>query len=366
MDNNIVPQNILYIGPYNEQSHRGRYSLSNIEALIAIGHKLKIVPILNVGETSQPTPENLQPFEVNSLENYDVCIQHCDPLQYSFHSGFKKNIAIYTPVGLPEDPILNSRLQIPDNIVVNSRMIKDALKNILSNDIMDNVRYCPMYVDLEKLKNTNTEKLDWTDESRYYFYTELNFNEEYDGEKLVYVYVTTFMNKHCGLIIKTYGLDDKHKIEQVKNTIDNIAFNANVPPKPENMPRVLTGQYSYEDTIKVYRSIDCFVDCSRTYEYNNNMFIAASLNKGLLCNINLPSFDFFEKTYGVKSNKCNINISSHNDILSCSMYADYYSMDCKDLREKMMAAYLNRHSSFKSDESELQQYDISNINNILC
>ena len=362
-----MEHNILYIGPYNEESHRGRYSLSNIRALIKAGHSLKIVPIYYIDEQFKETPEDLKEFE-NSSNNIDcdICIQHCDPLQYSFHSGFRKNIGIYTPVGLPDDPIINSRLKMLDNIIVNSLDLKEGLKNIVPKNISDNIRYCPKYIDIAKIKNAHKEKLDWTDPSRYYFYAELTFDDQYDWEKLLYVYITTFMNKRSGLIIKTYGLDNKNKIDYVKNTIESIAIGANIKPDPESMPKVLTGIYSEEDTIKVYNSINCFIDCIRTYDYNDNIFMAAALGKDLICNNKLPSSNFFDSTYRVGANRCNLNIKTHHDIISCTMYSTYYSMDTNSLRDNMLMSYINRSSDLDLHTNELDQYDISHINDILC
>lgn len=363
MDNR---QNILYIGPYNEESNRGKSALANIKGLLKYGHNLKIVPVYYPQERFKDTPKDLLGLEINDLDYYDICIQHCDALEYAFNDAFKKNIGIFNSANISHDPILNSRFRLLDNIIVNSRSTYNNLKNVLSKPIFDNIKYCPKYVDINHIQNYKKEKLNWTEDNRYYFYTELEFTEEYDWQNIIYTYVTTFMKKNCGLIIKTYGIDNKDKAEKIRDKIHAMTISANIKPTKGNMPRVLNGIFEEETVMKVYNSIDCFIDCNRSNDYNHNIFLAAALGKSLICNNKLAASEFFSSSYLAKGMPCNINHNFNNDIIASSMYQNYYSMECNSLRETMLDVYINRHNPKTIDQKELDQYDISHINDILC
>ena len=359
-------KNILYIGPYNEESNRGRVSLINVKALNKIGHRLKAVPIYYPGEKNKETPQDLLPLENNNLEHYDICIQHCDPMQYSFNNNIDKNIGIYTPNSVTSEPIINTRMALLDNIIVYSKKIYTQLPRILSQHILNKLRYCPKYIDLDYIINYKKELLDWTDSQRYYFYSELEFTEEYDWEKLIYVYLTSFMNKNAGLIIKTKNIADEEQASYITNKINNIAMYANIKPNKDNMPKILNGVFDEDTQMRIYNSIHCFIDCGRNYDYNNNILVAAALQKRIICNSQLSTSDFFPEMYKVNAIACTVNYSFNNDLLSSSMYEQHYSMECNSLKETMNLAYDNRYLKEKISYEQLKPYDISNINNLLC
>ena len=363
MDNN---KKILYIGPYNEESNRGRMSLANIKGLHKIGHKLKIVPIYYPGEIFKETDPDLIRLENNNLEKYDICIQHCDPMHYAFNNNIQKNIGIYTPNNITSENIINTRFCLLDNIVVNSNTVYDKLSRIISRDLFKNTKYCPKYIDLEHIINYPKEYVDWTEDTKYYFYSELEFTDKYDWEKLIYVYLTYFIKKNCGLIIKTTTIADEIEASEITKKINNIAIYANINLNKDDMPIILNGIFDEDTIMKLYNSIDCFIDAGRTYDYNNNVLLAAALNKDIICNEQLPTSEFLSNTYHVAAHPCNINYSFNNDLLSSSMYEIHYSMDCQSLRENMNVSYTNRYLIPINKYEELKTYDMSNINELLC
>jgi len=356
MDNN---RTILYIGPYNEESNRGRSSLANIRALYKKKHLLKIVPMYYPGHYWNETPEDLLALENNIFEKYDICIQDCDPMQYCMNVQIKKHIGIYSAIDNIDEPIINTKLSLLDKIVVNSQTRYNSLKHILSGNLMQSVRYCPSYVDLQHILDYKKEKLDWANENpgRYYFYSEIYFNDQYDWEKLIYVYMSSLMSRNCGLIIKTSGLETKEDTDQINQRINEIAYSVNIGAKKENMPHILSGIYDEDSTMKLYNSVDCFIDCCRTNDYNNNIFLAAALGKDLICNSMLAASEFFDQTYKVSANLCNI---------PSFMYSNNYSMNDKSLREAMLSSYYNRYNPKQITTQQLEQYDISNIDHLLC
>jgi hypothetical protein len=363
MDSN---KNILYIGPYNEESNRGRASLNNIKALHKVGHKLKIVPIYYPGEKFKETEAGIINLENTNLDNYDICIQHCDPMHYAFNRNIKKNIGLYTPNNITSEPIINSRLSLLHNVVVNSQIVYDKLSRIVSRDLLSTMKYCPKYIDLQYILDYPKEQLDWIDTKKYYFYTELEFTQGYDWEKIIYVYLTYFIKKNCGLIIKTQNISDEAEANDITKKINDIAMYTNINLQKDDMPKILNGIFDEQTNMQIYNSIDCFIDCGKTYDYNNNVLIAAALGKDLICNSKSPAANLFSDIHTVNGQPCNIHYDFNNDLLSSSMYETHYSMDCESLRDTMNFVYVNQYSSTKIDRKELQQYDMSNINELLC
>ncbi len=360
-------KNILYIGPYNEESTRGRYSLNNIRALIKAGYNLKTVPISYYGTRFKPTPEDLLVTEQSDYDYYDINIQHCDIMQFCYDGRYGKNIGIYTPVDKPEDPIINTRLALLDNIVVNSKKTKNALRQVLVTEVNNKVHYSPKYIDFENVDTTEKIRLDWIDKNRYYFYAEVEFTQSYDWEKIVFVYATHFANKNCGLVLKTYDIKNEEQLIAVEERIESICIEANVQPSPETKPQILTGIYNNDQAVKVLNSMDCIIDACKTYDYNDNIILAASLGKSIIANRNLPASTFLKTIIPVESHKCNMNINMYNDIIS-SGYSEYRTMDNSSLRDAMSHAHITEQYQKEDihDQDEIQQYDISNIDKLLC
>jgi len=363
MDNK---KNILYIGPYNEESNRGKIALTNIKGLQKIGHNLKIVPIYDNQEKYRNTLEDLSTLETNRLESYDVCIQHCDVMQYAFNGCVGKNIGIYNCKNIPSEPIINTRLALLDFIVVNSQTVYNGLRRVLSKNLSKNMVFCPTYIDLEYIKNYSKDKMEWANDTKYYFYTELEFDDNYDWEKIIYVYMTTFKHKNCELIIKTANIADGDEASIISEKINLIAASANLTLNDQNRPKILNGTFDENIMMQIYNTINCFIDCGKTHEYNTNIFIAAALQKDIICNAKLASGEFFPEAYQVDADPCNIKNKRYNDIMSSSMYDTSYSMKCESLREAMITIYHNQYTVKKIDEETLKLYDISNINNLLC
>ena len=359
-------KNILYIGPYNEESNRGRIALANINGLIKAGHNLKIIPIYSDGKKNKETPSSLIAVEKANIENYDICIQHCEPMQYAFSNRIEKNIGIFGCKNISPETIIHTRLALLDSFVVHSKKVYNGLSRNLARHISNNMIYCPTYIDLEYVSNYKKDKLDWSDSQKYYFYTELEFTDEYDWEKIIYVYFTTFKHQKTELIIKTTQIKDEIQADEINKLINKIALSAHVVPNKDNVPKVLNGIFDEETTMALYNTIDCFIDCGRTQEYNSNLFLAAALKKDLICNSKLAASDFFSNTYQVDGYPCNINFTDHSNICHSSIYETYYTMESNSLKQQLRSAYINRYNKKIVDDTELGRYDISNVNKLLC
>lgn len=356
-------KNILYIGPYKEESNRGYYSYTNIKALEKSGHNLKIVPRFSYRYINNKISDDIVHLEHNNFDHYDICIQHCDSLQYAYNSKFSQNIGIYDLANLDPNPIINGNFFLLDKIIVTSLNKLNILQEVLSPALCNKIHYLPQLIDEDLVSSTETDDLPWMDKNRFYFYAELDFSEQYDWEKLIYVYLTTFMNKNTGLIIKTNRLDTEKKIQLIKQQIYDMASDANIKPVPKAMPQVLTGASTQKEIHSLYSSVNCLIDINKANEQSYSSVYFAALSKPIICNKYLTTSSYFKNALKTEAMVCNSSMIYYDDICNSSMYAYYYTIDSDSLRNMMLEAYQNRHKIKYTEE--IQQHLMSNINNIL-
>lgn len=363
---NKTQHKILYIGPYLEESLRGSYARNIIKGLNKAGHELELVPIFSKAtqtvDSKESLDKNIINLESNLLENYDICIQHCDPNNYVYSNKFKQNIGIYTPLTHDIDPIIYSKLELLDKIIVNSRMIFNALSSLL---LKTQIEYCPSFIDEDILFSDKLEKLKWIEKNKYYFYTELEFDEMHDWEKLIYVYFTSF-NKDTSLIIKTKDLEiDETKVETIHKQINLLAIDANIEPSSERIPKIMSGRYQDMGYANLINSIDCYIDVQCHIEPNDHAFLAGQMGKAVIAH-KYSELQNLERVYSVNSYPVNKYQNHYDSLLLSSMYNYYYSLDSNSLREQMTLAYRDRLGSSKRKINKDSTFNIENINGAIC
>ena len=363
-------KNILYIGPYTEYTDRGNAATNNILALKALGHNVHCIPIYTIDNHNHRTEKDLdeiiQKCTIQKLDNYDICIQHCDALNYVYDSRFKMNIGIYSFDSIKSDPIIETRFNLLDRIVVNTIDKLHNLSGFISDECIKKIKYCPEYIDVNKMSEYSENKFDWVEPNQYYFYSEIEFTDLYDWEKLLYVYITSLMNSQSKLIIRTKNLDDD-QMEILTDVVRRIAVAANISPANKSLPKVLNGTFTTEQEIKLINSINCIVDVSKGNNFNYSFLKAAAFNKKIIANTNTSSAHILPNISLVESYPCNININYHNDQTNSTMYNYYYSIDTNSLRENMLNAFYNRfdHQNLY-DDVLINNYDIKHANNLIC
>lgn len=364
--NKPIKKKILYIGPYLEDSLRGTYARNIIKGLHKNDHQIELVPIFNKVDHSldqYSSPEIIKTLETNSLDDYDVCIQHCEPNQYVRSNKFKQNIGIYTPSTYDIDPVVYSKLELLDTIIVNSKTISNTLKNI--SFLNTKIKYCPTFIDEDILYSKDMQKLEWIDTKKYYFYTELEFDEMHDWEKLIYVYFTSF-NKDVSLIIKTKDLEsDEMKVQTIHQQITLFAIDANIQPDADRMPKIMSGTYKDIGYANLINSIDCYIDIQKHTEPNIHAFLANAMGKAVIAN-RYSELQNLEKIYTVDALPVNLYKNHYDSIAGSSMYHYYYSLDANSLRNQMLSAYRDRIHSKQELKSDHKPFNIENVNEALC
>ena len=359
----MSPKNILYIGPYREDSNRGYYSYYNIKGLIKGGHNIKTIPRFSNRCINNIISDDIVHLENNNFDHYDICIQHSDSLQYSYNKSFKLNIGIYDFANFDPNPIINSSFYLLDKIIVSSKNKFKILQDTLSPYNYNKLVYLPQLADFEEIDNQETNTLEWI-ENRFYFYCELDFSEQYDWEKLIYVYLTTFMNKNAGLVIKTKNLNDPKKIDLIKKQIYDIAKEANIKPIPQAMPLVLNNVFDKQELATIYKNTHCLIDINKANEQCYSSVHFAYFNKPIICNRHLTTASYFKNAIKTESMLCNSSMAYYEDISNGTLYNYYHSINPESLREAMFDIY-SRKNQRQNNYEEVEQHSITKINDLI-
>lgn len=357
-------KNVLYIGPYKEESNRGYYSYSNIKSIEKAGHNIKIIPRYCEKYLNNKL-EDIKHLEETVLDNYDICIQHCINGEFVRHSAFDQNIGICDMSGFEPDPILNHGIFLLDKIIVDCKVKLKILQNTIPSILFNKVRYQPHLLDLDDITNSSmTDSYEWIDKDRFYFYSELNFTSQYDWEKLIYVYLNSFMNSNTGLILKTNNLPED-KAQLLIEDMKNIAIDSRIKLNKNNFPQIINSVLSKEDSMKLYNSVDCIIDTNKTNESSYTVLKLAAMGKDVICNTKLTTASYLNSSLRVDAMLCNSQTAYYNDITNNSIYNYYYSMDTNSLRNKMLLSYNSRHNKNSSTQQEMTDYNMTNDNTII-
>jgi len=310
--------------------------------------------------------EIIKECTIKKLDRYDICIQHCDALGYVYDSRFEMNIGMYSFNCVKSDPIIETRFNLLDRIIVNTLDKLQNLSGLVSNKCFKKIKYCPEYIDLKKISEYSKDKFDWVESNQYYFYSEVEFTDLYDWEKLLYVYITSLMNSQTKLIIRTQALDED-QVEILTDIVRKIAVAANISPANKSLPKILNGTFSIDKEIKLINSIDCIVDVSKGNNFNHSFLTAASMNKRIIANTNTSSAHILPNISLVDSYPCNTNVKYHDDEANSTMYNYYYSIDSNSLRENMFNAFYSRFENQDLyGDVLINNYDIKHASDLIC
>lgn len=360
---------ILYIGPYREFGGSGNSARNYIHALYMAGHDVCISPIYVTGDIY---PENeisseILPLENNHLKNYDIIIQHCHPCEYVYTKGVAKTIGIFEFNSYKLCPTLSSRLKLVDTLVVNSLNNQKIVKNLLPEH---DIKYVPQLID-KNIVNQHFERYQWNSGSNrpYSFYLIGDFIHRKNFIKAINGYVTTFSrNDNVQLIIKTkphYSHNNENILhKEIEYELGRV-FDANKITK-ENAPdiKIMLGKFDYKQILTLHYNGDCYIDVSMGENFGFSTLEAALFNKNIIVNNRLSSYNIPSSKYGVSAKPINTYDPYDKNFISNRTNNLWFDIDFEDYIKSLKIAYTNRYDSVCTNE--LNEYDYSNIDQLLC
>lgn len=118
---------VLYVGPYRQNDEWGYTSKAFAQLLSNQEINLVTRPIWFNNEIMAVDVEAIEPYEFNTLDNYDVLIQHGLPSALNYNGDFKRNIAITSVDCIVANTDWVTHLNLFDEIVVFSEYEKQLL-----------------------------------------------------------------------------------------------------------------------------------------------------------------------------------------------------------------------------------------------
>ena len=370
---------ILYIAPYREMSGSGNSARNYIEALHKQGHDVCVAPIymsaMNYPE--EHINKEILALEGNHLENYDIVIQHCHPLNYSYDYRFSMNIGIFQFNSQNIHPGFLPFLNLMDRIIVNSKLNASIVKKI-GLDTENKLRVVPQVIDAE-IDNSDLISYPWRDikNSPYIFYTVGDLSMRKNIFKIISAFIKQFRSMdNVELVIKISSGEDKEKsnIEQeIRERVSKIYSELKINSLFAKSPRIIIGDIDSKTLRSIHANSDCYIDASLGSNFGYSVLQAALFGNDIIVNKNISSAEIVETPYLLNSYLVNIQDSSSYKFIDNRTEDYWMDVEYSDLCEKISLAYLNRYDNRDMDvdllikqSNLLEAYSFKNSDKILC
>lgn len=309
--------NVLYIGPYRDQSTQGIASLNHIRSL-KNKCTLTIRPIFLTSNRIDKIDSDLELLETKPISDkpYDICIQYA-PIDYlvSFRMVSKKNYSIpIIPYSYRSDLKLRYAriLDYFDYILCDSQYDIDIIKNIQNNK-----KKLKLYNYTESLSSSNTPDDLLSYNKQHKFYTFINEQSIRFFNKILIAFF--IMQKKAPSSVLFVILENNNYSKIIKNNIDLIVNKMNIKYS-NNYIKLLSSINQEANILGIHNVSNC---CIYLRDYTNTSLpisIAKLYNNTVITNENIVTVQDidFEST-------------NQNDDVSIIKYAPTIS----DLSEKM-------------------------------
>lgn len=342
-----MAKKILYIGPYREFSGAGVAARNYIQALFEAGHDVCIAPIYYIGDVypEQEISSDILSLENNYLFKYDIVIQHCHPFDYVYSSQFEKNIGIYQFNSGNVNPALVSRLDLMDEIIVNSEFNKRALNQICRTSVSDKIKVVPELIDINLVDQKYIE-YPWkkNQKNSVVFYTIGDFIERKNLNKIIKAFVYTFNDyDNAELVIKTKPHHSHHELDiinkELEYSIDKIYRSLRIDKKSTKQPKIMVGPFEYQYLLALHKNANIYVDASMAENFGYSVLEAALFGNYLIVNENSSAFEISENAFATPSRAVQTEDSYTANVIENTIDNYWYDIHFEELCENMQKAY---------------------------
>ena len=350
--------NILYVGPYRQQSNTGLASQSYIKSLLSNpDNNITTRPIFLQGTLGEIDPQILS-CEQSLYESYDVSIQHNSPQAIFYDGRFKKNIAI---LFLETNDISHSEsifnINKMDEVWVSSDQEKKCL---LKSGIHKPISVISQALDTEFIKTNIDHKLHLHHlvDATFKFYCIGDYIDRKNITDLIIAFNLAFdISDAVSLIIKTGmpGISPNDSNKRIEKEIETIKRKLNINKKYRK-EIIITEQLSYKDILGLHNNCDCFIMPSRGESFCRSAAEALILGKTPIVTDNTGMSGYIDSNNGslIKSHRVPVLLTDRASLGDTDMYtADeyWYQINIYDLIDNMKSAY----SMYKTDRKKWQQ-----------
>jgi glycosyltransferase involved in cell wall biosynthesis len=343
-------KNILYIGPYKENTGLGRSARRYIDALgYNLDINLSIRPIYftkNLDHINE-SGKDYNEFEENCSKSYDMVIQHGYAHSFVYMYEFGENICI------PEINTYNightgwtDRVNMMDTVIVPSRWVENSLKQ---SGCETKMKMIPEPFDIKRYDNFESRPIFDGQNDSFVFYYIANYNEINNILALITAFYLEF-EKHddVSLVIKTnqLGQPDLQEAQNfIKYEIQKLQKALRVKDQNINKPHILIGNYREDYIMNLHSQADCYVNTCKCEGFG-----AASIESMLFDNLTIVNQASGPNTYINRDNGFEIK-SILSNIYSTEYYFEYENTIYEMWREPLLNSIKQQmRKAYETDE----------------
>lgn len=339
-------KNILYIGPYQEQTGIGKSSKRYVEYLANRSDiNLAIRPVFFYKPYQKIIYDNKNviEFEQNTFKNYDIVIQHGYPTMFEYNKNFGKNIGI---VEIETQNLRHSgwidNINLMDEIIVGSIYSANSL---IDSGVDKPIKIFPEPYNLISYTTKYSNFFEYsTADKPYIFYTIGNYTEKHNIKNIILAFLLEFDNdENVKLFIKTSSTryDDHNLKELIEFDINQIKLVA----RKNKIPNIdlLCGYLNDLDIIRLHQSGDTYINAVRGDGFGCNA-IEAMLSDSLVINTaNIGSNTYINNINGfiIDSHETKVISEPVFDTNVLTHHESWFEPNIDSLRQHMRTAYMN-------------------------
>lgn len=337
-------KNILYIGPYKENTGLGRSARRYIDALgYNFDINLSIRPIYFTPylDTGNESGKDYIEFEENHSKYYDIVIQHGIPNCFEYRKNFGQNIAI---TDIDTFNIRHTgwvdRINLMDKVIVQSEWSKKSLQQAgLETDI----DVLPEPFDLSKFGQSYDTLFDNTNKDFVFYY--IGKHQDKNNIKALLAAFFLEFKKHddVKLIIKTdvTGFDHQEAEKIITYDIQQVERALRINSKYVQAPHVIIGYYEQEYMMRLHHQCDCYVNVCKCESFGASAIESMLFNNLTITNKGIGSNTYINNTNGFEIDSFMTNVYSKDFYIenTYTIHEQWREPYLDSIREQMRKAY---------------------------
>lgn len=342
--------NILYLGPYRENTGLGRSSRRWLKCLTSdSSNNICSRPIYPTQNTQFHDTEIFDFTTENTMFNkYDYIIQHGPPDMFIYDKRFGKNIGI---IEIETDNIYHSgwveKINILDEVVVGSSVAKMSLEH---SGVKIPIKIIPEPYD--NYTSNNQDNFFGSNpkyQTSYIFYTIGQYFEKKNILGIVLSFLLEFdENDDVQLFIKTgdYYQSNENLEKIIKHDIANIHNAVKRHAVKDNRVDILCGLLTDNDIYRLHKSCNCYVNAVKS-DANGACVIEAKLHNNTVINTDgVGSSDYINaiQDFLVESIDTNVYSRDYYNHKTFTIHEKWKEPNIHSIRQCMRQAYENREN----------------------
>lgn len=337
-------KNILYIGPYKENTGLGRSARRYIDALgynLDINLSIRPIYFSPYLDTGNESGKDYVEFEENYSKSYDMVIQHGIANCFEYREEFGENIAItdIDTMGIYHTGWID-RINMMDRVIVQSNWSKQSLEQA---GLTTRAQVLPEPFDLSKFHH-NYDPLFSNPNNDFVFYYIGKHQDKNNIKALLAAFFLEFQ-KHddVKLIIKTdiSGFDHQEAEKIITYDIQQVERSLRINSKYVQAPHVIIGYYEQEYMMRLHNQCDCYVNVCRCESFGASAIESALFGNLTIVNEGIGANTYINQTNGLEIESFLTNVYSKDYYMenTYTIYEQWRDPYLDSIREQMRLAY---------------------------